>query len=52
MNFDPTTYSVTEDESAELSVFLSTQSDHDVTVQFSTVDGSATGNYKTKIVCR
>ena len=43
VNFDPTTYSVTEGDLAELMVVLNRPSDHDVTLQLTTSDGRATG---------
>ena len=43
VNFDPTTYSVTEGDLAELMVVLNRPSDHDVTVELTTSDGRATG---------
>ena len=41
--FDPTTYTVNEGEQVSIGVVLSTSADRDVTVTFTTNDGSATG---------
>ena len=41
MEFDPTTYSVTEGGQAALEIVLSGPADRDVTVEFTTVDDSA-----------
>ena len=43
VDFNPTTYSVTEGDQAELMVVLNRPSDHDVTIQLTTSDGRATG---------
>ena len=43
INFDPIVYNVTEGMSATLGLVLSTTSTEDVTVDLTTVDGSASG---------
>ena len=43
MEFDPPTYSVDEGVQVEFMIRLSTPADRDVTVDFTTVDDSATG---------
>ena len=45
VQFDLTSYSVTEGEQASLTAVLSFAADRDVTVDVSTVDGSAIGKY-------
>ena len=45
VQFDPTSYSVTEGDQASLTAVLSFAASRDVTVDVSTVDGSATGKY-------
>lgn len=43
VQFDPTTYSITEGEQASIVAVLSTEADRAVSVDFNTVDGTALG---------
>ena len=43
MRFDPATYSTNEGEQVGFTIVLSSSADRDVTVDFTTVDGSAKG---------
>ena len=43
VNFNPTTYSVIEGNQVKLSVFLNASSYRDVTIKFTTIDGTAGG---------
>ena len=45
VQFEPADYLVTEGEQVAILVVLSDSADREVTVQFTTVDDSATGNY-------
>ena len=45
VQFDPETYSVTEGGEASIRAVLNFEAERDVTVEFNTRDGSATGNF-------
>ena len=50
MQFNPTTYSVDEGGQLVFIVELSSPADRDVTVEFTTTDGSATGSNMHKLL--